>query len=299
MKIRSLSIIVFCRIWNNTKELPYFSLQLCLIDSYEKDKTRTIAAGKRHPRNFLTGANSTFLPGCVWTVSTWPSIRSLGSWTWIWSFAVCLMRICPTTCGPLSVASCCTCTWTGIPRSRSRLSNMPVFGLRSPLKLQSMSEYIPVASSDAGEFFCMWLWLCLTSYDNDGTSRDEIKERFCLTMDFVENYLREVVSQNVPFSDKEKNKLTFEVFSLESSTYFYQHKATNGHLCLVDFLLCSVTMLLSNSFDTTGKAVLPPLHTHTHTLEIMPCMQGACMYEMSNTTMRSSKMCQIWTVFGK
>lgn len=84
-------------------------------------------------------------------------------------------------------------------------------------------------------------------------------------MDFVENYLREVVSQNVPFSDKEKNKLTFEVFSLESSTYFYQHKATNGHLCLVDFLLCSVTMLLSNSFDTTGKAVLPPLHTHTHT----------------------------------
>lgn len=33
-------------------------------------------------------------------------------------------------------------------------------------------------------------------------------------MDFVENYLREVVSQNIPFSDKEKNKLTFEVFSL-------------------------------------------------------------------------------------
>jgi len=33
-------------------------------------------------------------------------------------------------------------------------------------------------------------------------------------MDFVENYLREVVSQNVPFSDKEKNKLTFEVMPL-------------------------------------------------------------------------------------
>lgn len=49
------------------------------------------------------------------------------------------------------------------------------------------------------------------SYDNDGTSRDEIKERFALTMDFVENYLRDVVCQNIPFSDKEKNKLTFEV----------------------------------------------------------------------------------------
>lgn len=54
----------------------------------------------------------------------------------------------------------------------------------------------------------------MSSYDNDGTTRDEIKERFSLTMDFVENYLREVVSQNVPFSDKEKNKLTFEVLPL-------------------------------------------------------------------------------------
>lgn len=29
-------------------------------------------------------------------------------------------------------------------------------------------------------------------------------------MEFVENYLRVVVCQNIPFSDKEKNKLTFE-----------------------------------------------------------------------------------------
>ena len=49
------------------------------------------------------------------------------------------------------------------------------------------------------------------SYDNDGTSKDEIKERFCQTMEFVENYLRDVVSQSFPFADKEKNKLTFEV----------------------------------------------------------------------------------------
>lgn len=67
-------------------------------------------------------------------------------------------------------------------------------------------------------FFCPYqakmVYLMLSfcsSYDNDGTSRDEIKERFSLTMDFVENYLRDVVCQNIPFSDKEKNKLTFEV----------------------------------------------------------------------------------------
>lgn len=30
-------------------------------------------------------------------------------------------------------------------------------------------------------------------------------------MEFVEEYLRDVVCQRFPFSDKEKNKLTFEV----------------------------------------------------------------------------------------
>lgn len=53
--------------------------------------------------------------------------------------------------------------------------------------------------------------LCYCSYDNDGTSKDEIKERFSQTMEFVENYLRDVVCQSFPFADKEKNKLTFEV----------------------------------------------------------------------------------------
>lgn len=38
-----------------------------------------------------------------------------------------------------------------------------------------------------------------------------MKERFAQTMGFVEEYLRDVVCQRFPFSDKEKNKLTFEV----------------------------------------------------------------------------------------
>lgn len=50
-----------------------------------------------------------------------------------------------------------------------------------------------------------------SSYDSSGASRDEIKERFAQTMEFVEEYLRDVVCQRFPFSDKEKNKLTFEV----------------------------------------------------------------------------------------
>ncbi len=45
-----------------------------------------------------------------------------------------------------------------------------------------------------------------------------MKERFSQTMEFVENYLRDVVCQSFPFSDKEKNKLTFEVCHLMKVT---------------------------------------------------------------------------------
>lgn len=55
------------------------------------------------------------------------------------------------------------------------------------------------------------LSLLPASYDSNGASKDEIKERFAQTMEFVEEYLRDVVCQRFPFSDKEKNKLTFEV----------------------------------------------------------------------------------------
>lgn len=43
------------------------------------------------------------------------------------------------------------------------------------------------------------------------SSRNEMKRKFALTMEFVEEYLKEVVNQPFPFGDKEKNKLTFEV----------------------------------------------------------------------------------------
>lgn len=49
-------------------------------------------------------------------------------------------------------------------------------------------------------------------------------------MDFVENYLREVVSQNIPFSDKEKNKLTFEVLCLCGC-----YEQTNSHIGSIQF----------------------------------------------------------------
>lgn len=68
------------------------------------------------------------------------------------------------------------------------------------------------------------------SYDSSGTSKDEIKERFAQTMEFVEEYLRDVVCQRFPFSDKEKNKLTFEVTYGKMICAFYLLFC--GHFCM-------------------------------------------------------------------
>ena len=50
-------------------------------------------------------------------------------------------------------------------------------------------------------------------YDSTDTSREEMKRKFFPTMEFVEEYLKDVVSQNFPFGDKDKNELTLEVKS--------------------------------------------------------------------------------------
>lgn len=38
-----------------------------------------------------------------------------------------------------------------------------------------------------------------------------MKRKFAPTMEFVEEYLKDVVSQHFPFGDKDKNELTLEV----------------------------------------------------------------------------------------
>lgn len=50
------------------------------------------------------------------------------------------------------------------------------------------------------------------SYDSNlNAARDDKKNKFASTMEFVEDYLNNVVSEAVPFANEEKNKLTFEV----------------------------------------------------------------------------------------
>lgn len=52
----------------------------------------------------------------------------------------------------------------------------------------------------------------ISSYDSNlNATRDDKKNKFASTMEFVEDYLNNVVSEAVPFANEEKNKLTFEV----------------------------------------------------------------------------------------
>ena len=65
------------------------------------------------------------------------------------------------------------------------------------------------------------LFCYLSRYDSTtDSSRNDMKRKFALTMEFVEEYLKEVVKQPIPFGDKEKNKLTYEVFKKFKFIFF-------------------------------------------------------------------------------
>lgn len=75
------------------------------------------------------------------------------------------------------------------------------------------------------------------SYDSNlNASRDDKKNKFASTMEFVEDYLNNVVSEAVPFANEEKNKLTFEVRELPVSL----HVVGCGHQPHPDLVAASV-----------------------------------------------------------
>ncbi|XP_071993267.1 inositol 1,4,5-trisphosphate-gated calcium channel ITPR3 isoform X1 [Engystomops pustulosus] len=64
--------------------------------------------------------------------------------------------------------------------------------------------------------------ITIKDYDSNlNDSRDDKKNKFTNTMEFVEDYLNTVVSEATPFANEEKNKLTFEVVSLARHLIYF------------------------------------------------------------------------------
>uniref|UniRef100_A0A8C1Y5S6 Inositol 1,4,5-trisphosphate receptor n=1 Tax=Cyprinus carpio TaxID=7962 RepID=A0A8C1Y5S6_CYPCA len=102
--------------------------------------------------------------------------------------------------------------------------------------------------------------IAIDDYDNDGTSRDEVKERFSQTMEFVENYLRDVVCQSFPFADKEKNKLTFEVVNLARNLIYFGFYNFSDLLRLTKILLAILDCTCMSSYISYRSNVMRSIH---------------------------------------
>ncbi|XP_036037060.1 inositol 1,4,5-trisphosphate receptor type 1 isoform X12 [Onychomys torridus] len=112
--------------------------------------------------------------------------------------------------------------------------------------------------------------IAIDDYDSSGASKDEIKERFAQTMEFVEEYLRDVVCQRFPFSDKEKNKLTFEVVNLARNLIYFGFYNFSDLLRLTKILLAildcvHVTTIfpiskMAKGEETKGSNVMRSIH---------------------------------------
>ncbi|KAM9375957.1 inositol 1,4,5-trisphosphate-gated calcium channel ITPR2 isoform 2-T2 [Pholidichthys leucotaenia] len=74
-------------------------------------------------------------------------------------------------------------------------------------------------------------------YESTDSSREEMKRKFTPTMVFVEEYLNDVVSQLVPFGDKDKNELTLEVVNLARNLVYFGFYSFNELLRLTRTLL--------------------------------------------------------------
>ncbi|XP_053320394.1 inositol 1,4,5-trisphosphate receptor type 2 [Spea bombifrons] len=112
--------------------------------------------------------------------------------------------------------------------------------------------------------------ISIHDYDSfTDSSRDEMKRKFALTMEFVEEYLKEVVNQPFPFGDKEKNKLTFEVVYLARNLIYFGFysfsellRLTRTLLAILDIVQSPMSSYLErlSKFQDGGNNVMRTIH---------------------------------------
>ncbi|XP_071403401.1 inositol 1,4,5-trisphosphate-gated calcium channel ITPR2, partial [Centroberyx affinis] len=105
-------------------------------------------------------------------------------------------------------------------------------------------------------------------YESTDTSREEMKRKFAPTMEFVEEYLKDVVSQPFPFGDKEKNELTLEVVNLSRNLVYFGFysfsellRLTRTLLAILDIVQHPLTYMNKlNKSPEAGNNVLRTIH---------------------------------------
>uniref|UniRef100_A0A671X7H5 Inositol 1,4,5-trisphosphate receptor n=1 Tax=Sparus aurata TaxID=8175 RepID=A0A671X7H5_SPAAU len=108
-------------------------------------------------------------------------------------------------------------------------------------------------------------------YESADTSREEMKRKFAPTMEFVEEYLRDVVSQPYPFGDKDKNELTLEVVNLARNLVYFGFysfsellRLTRTLLAILDIVQHPLTFMnklnKSPECSPSGNNVLRTIH---------------------------------------
>ncbi|KAJ6666363.1 hypothetical protein lerEdw1_000636 [Lerista edwardsae] len=112
--------------------------------------------------------------------------------------------------------------------------------------------------------------ITIHEYDSfTDSSRNDMKRKFALTMEFVEEYLKEVVNQPFPFGDKEKNKLTFEVVHLARNLIYFGFysfsellRLTRTLLAILDIVQGPVSSYLErlSKFQDGGNNVMRTIH---------------------------------------
>ncbi|KAK2507097.1 hypothetical protein MC885_000724 [Smutsia gigantea] len=135
--------------------------------------------------------------------------------------------------------------------------------LVTPVKFARLWTEIPTA-------------ITIKDYDSNlNTSRDDKKNKFASTMDFVEDYLNNVVGEAVPFANEEKNKLTFEVVSLAHNLIYFGFYSFSELLRLTRTLLGIIDCvqgppaLLQAYEDSGGKNVRRSIQGVGHMMSTM------------------------------
>ncbi|XP_075411596.1 inositol 1,4,5-trisphosphate-gated calcium channel ITPR3 [Tenrec ecaudatus] len=128
--------------------------------------------------------------------------------------------------------------------------------------------------------------ITIKDYDSNlNASRDDKKNKFANTTEFVEDYLNNVVSEAVPFANEEKNKLTYEVVSLAHNLIYFGFYSFSELLRLTRTLLGIIDCV-------QGPAAMLPAYEDAGGKNVRRSIQG--VGHMVSTMVLSRKQ----SVFG-